>query len=410
MRRILTCSLFLAACVAIPTLPAYSAGGNGASTPSAVGKLVVVGDSLGAGFQNFSLYDSQTNKSAPPGGQRYGFAAFIAKQANTDLNLPLIAHPGIPPVLSLTGKDTVTRGTKTGSREPRTLTTQTLNLSVPGYTVVDAVVHSVNVQNLSSAEDLLTVEVLGFPSLNKGATTCGVAPGKRQGEVLFSEAACAIQLQPDLLLISLGSNDVLQSVIDGLPPTPTDIFSKAYAGLLEAFSLGTSAKIVVANVPDVTEIPFLFSVAEFQGLCGFAPSGAGKGDYVVPNIANPNTTTFNICTEYAVRPASLIAAVRTAVRDYNVIIGAAAQEFGAVLVDVNCLLSGIAQNGYIVGKHHLTTQYLGGIFSLDAVHPTNTAYAILANAFIETMNRQLGTKIPTVDVEQVADSDPLVFH
>lgn len=408
MRRILVCSAFLVACLGIATLSA--AAENGASTPSSVGKLVVVGDSLGAGFQNFSLYDSQTNHSAAPGGQRYGFAAFFAKQAGTNLNLPLIAYPGIPPVLFSTGKDTAARGTKTGSREPQTLTTQTLNLSVPGYTVVDAVVHSVDLQNVSSAEDVLTVEVLGFPSLEKGATPCGVAPGKNKDEVLFSEAACAIQLQPDLLLVSLGSNDVLQSLIDGLPPTPTDVFSKAYGGLLEAFSLGTSAKIVVSNIPDVTEIPFLLKLEIFETLCGFAPSGAGKGDYVVPNIANPNTTTFNICTDYAVRPASLIAAVQTAVRDYNVIIGAAAQEFGATVVDVNCLFSAIAQNGYTVGKHHLTIANRGGIFSLDAVHPTNTGYAILANAFIETMNRRLGTKIPTVNVEQVADNDPLVFH
>ena len=55
-------------------------------------RLVVVGDSLSAGFQNGSLLDSQ---------QVHGYANVIAQQAGVNLNLPLIAPPGIPNVLVL---------------------------------------------------------------------------------------------------------------------------------------------------------------------------------------------------------------------------------------------------------------------------------------------------------------------
>src|SRR5437764_13628509 len=55
-------------------------------------RLVVVGDSLSAGFQNGSLLDSQ---------QPHGYASLVAKQARVDLPLPLIAAPGIPNVLTL---------------------------------------------------------------------------------------------------------------------------------------------------------------------------------------------------------------------------------------------------------------------------------------------------------------------
>jgi lysophospholipase L1-like esterase len=261
----------------------------------------------------------------------------------------------------------------------------------------------------ASLADLLTVEVLGFPSLIKGAKSCGVFPGSN-GEVLFSEAVCAIELKPNTILISLGANDVLQTIIDGIPPTSLEKFSDEYALLLGGLSLKTGAQLVVSNIPDVTESPFLFPYAAFEAVCGFAPLGAGPSDYLVPNIANPTALNFNICTNYAVRSGSLIASVRRAVRQYNVIVGLTAAQYGAVVVDVNAVLGGIAKNGYNAGKHHLTTQYLGGIFSLDAVHPTNTGYAILANAFIERMNIKLGTKIPTVNVAEVADTDPLVFH
>lgn len=51
--------------------------------------------------------------------------------------------------------------------------------------------------------------------------------------------------------------------------------------------------------------------------------------------------------------------------------------------------------------------FLGGFFSLDGLHPTNTGYALLANVFIDRMNAALNTKIADVDVSAVAAVDPL---
>src|SRR5712692_326657 len=55
-------------------------------------RLVVVGDSLSAGFQSGSLLDRQ---------QIHGYASLVAAQANVPLVLPLIAFPGIPNVFEL---------------------------------------------------------------------------------------------------------------------------------------------------------------------------------------------------------------------------------------------------------------------------------------------------------------------
>ena len=68
---------------------------------TAVGRLVVVGDSLSAGFQNFSLFDSSTAPVSFVGGQKHGYAAVVAAQAGASLTLPLISYPGIPPALAL---------------------------------------------------------------------------------------------------------------------------------------------------------------------------------------------------------------------------------------------------------------------------------------------------------------------
>src|SRR5579875_3283200 len=101
-----------------------------------LGKFVVVGDSLTAGFQNFSLYTSETRPGIPPGGQQHGYAELIAKQAGTDLRNPTVLYPGIPPALTIDGAGQIERASGVGVR--LNLATQTLNLSVPSYTVANA--------------------------------------------------------------------------------------------------------------------------------------------------------------------------------------------------------------------------------------------------------------------------------
>jgi hypothetical protein len=172
---------------------------------------------------------------------------------------------------------------------------------------------------------------------------------------------------------------------------------------------GTGAKIVVANIPNVTVIPFLVPAPAFQAACQFLPPAVSFTDFLVPNVVDPTKSTFNICTNYAIRSGSLIAQASAAVNTYNAIIAVDAAKAGAVVVDVNGLLARLAKNGYEVGGRHLTTAFGGGLFSLDAIHPTNTGYAILANEFLKTMNSKLHTGIPAVSVEMVAKNDPLVF-
>src|ERR1700694_4674766 len=72
---------------------------SGNSGKADLSRLVVVGDSLSAGFQNFSLYDGNT--APAPGGEQHGYAAVVAQQARVALVERLISYPGIPPALQL---------------------------------------------------------------------------------------------------------------------------------------------------------------------------------------------------------------------------------------------------------------------------------------------------------------------
>jgi phospholipase/lecithinase/hemolysin len=104
-----------------------------------------------------------------------------------------------------------------------------------------------------------------------------------------------------------------------------------------------------------------------------------------------------------------VAAVRGAVNSYNAVIATKVAEKNGVLVDANALFSGIKANGYPLGDGRvLRTSFLGGLFSLDGVHPTNTGYAIIANEFIRRINTRYSSNIPLVNVLAVANADPLV--
>jgi hypothetical protein len=199
------------------------------------------------------------------------------------------------------------------------------------------------------------------------------------------------------ILVDIGNNDALQAVTFGLPSTPT----------------ATHAKLVVTNIPDVADIPFLIPVPAFKAACPKPapprPSTVTNADFVVANITNPAVVSLDVCSNYAVRSAALVAQAQQSVTAFNAIIASEARLAGAAVVDFNTLFARISQKGYEVDGQKLTTAFLGGLFSLDGIHPAKSSYAILANEVIKTMNTQLHTGIPPISVEQVAKTDPLIF-
>lgn len=363
-------------------------------------RLVVVGDSLTAGFQNFSLFS--TTPVLPPGGQANGYPALIAKQAGVNMTLPLVSYPGLPPALKLTPSGII-REAGLGFRTNPAV--QVTNLSVPGFLLADALSRPFPGNPQVNPIDALSATVLGSPA----GVLPGCGPFPVAGALAVSQVACAVALRPTAILVSIGNNDALQSLTFGTPPTDAAAFGWNLLRLFTTLS-ATKAPIMIANIPDVSAIPFLLPVPAFRAQCPNSPLVASNADFVVPDITNPALTSVNVCVSYQVRPAALIARSRAAVLAYNRIIQALAGEFDAVVVDVNGLFSQIASKGYNVRGLKLTTGFLGGIFSLDGIHPTNTGHAILANEFIGAIKKKWKLNVPEVPIHEVADTDPLVFR
>lgn len=395
---------WLAALAALLALAAVAgpAPAQAQQNPSkaSLSRLVVVGDSISAGFQNGSLLDSQ---------QVHGYANLIARQAGTPLVLPLIAPPGIPNVLELVSvaplKIVPAPGSSTGRDNPFV---QVTDLAVPGAKLHDALATVP-----SFPIDDLTDLILGLPGLL-------LSPPVSLSQVQWAEA-----LQPTTIIVWLGNNDALGAAIATNPGllTPVPQFEADYTVLMSRLA-ATGATIVVANVPDVTVLPFFTSAEKVAALVGIPLDiigpilGIGPGDFVTPDafpliqadvLAFRHGEATTPLPPNVVLTAADVVQIRTAVDAYNSIIAQQAAAVGAAVVDTHALLNLIQANGFVVNGQRLTTDFLGGLFSLDGIHPTNTGYAVVANEFIKRMNTSFAAGIPPVAVELVAATDPLVL-
>jgi lysophospholipase L1-like esterase len=376
-------------------------GGTTSSTPG-FGTTVVIGDSLSAGFQNGSLLDSQ---------QVNGWASLVAKQANFTLALPLIASPGVPAVLELAslGPPPVIQqasGISLGRVDPLT---QPYDLAVPGHLLND-VINTGPVLVPTSDEELITDLVLGFPL---GDTK--------------SQMNEAIALNPTAIFVWAGNDDALQADESGMPSSMTTVatFTLEFTQLLSTLHSQTKATLIVGNIPDVTAIPYLTpaatviaTVATDTGLSQAqvaADLGLADGDLVnatgesevetaISQIKQGKTPTP--LTDSGFLTASAIAQVQSTISAYNSAISQEVTAVGGILVDIHAYFQTL-QSGITINNYKATAGFLGGLFSLDGVHPTNTGYALIANQYIAALNSSANTNITQVNVSAIAAADPL---
>ena len=176
-------------CLRALALVLICAGASSGQRKADLSRLIVVGDSLSASYQNGSLLATQ---------QFHGYASLIANQKNAGLVLPLIAPPGIPNVLTLIAPGLPPQmepapGSSTGRLDP---TQQVTNLAVPGARLVEILTKRPDLP-ISDFTDL----ILGLP---------GLFAGTSKTQIEWAEA-----LAPTTILLWAGSNDALGAAVTG---------------------------------------------------------------------------------------------------------------------------------------------------------------------------------------------------
>ncbi|HEV7507744.1 MAG TPA: SGNH/GDSL hydrolase family protein [Thermoanaerobaculia bacterium] len=358
-------------------------------------KYVAMGDSLTAGFSSGSINATFQVNSYP---------ALLAKQFGiSGFQQPLVSPPGLPGILQLARLvptpvilPTPGAGTPTNLTLPRPYD----NLAVPGATVHDLLTKT----RSTSANDPtdLVLRQAGFTQLQQG-----------------------LSLRPTFVTLWIGNNDALGSATAGTDQllTPLASFESDYRTIVGAIA-ASGAKMALANIPDVTSIPFVTTLSRFipDPMTGQPALIAGNfipligpdgplqpGDFVLLTATAELAVGHGIpvalggagvpLSNTVVLNASEAANIRARVNQYNAVISAVANERGAALVDVNTQLTELATTGVDVGGITYTSAFLkGGVFSYDGVHPTRFGYAFIANLFIDTINQKFGNNVEEVNL------------
>ena len=360
-----------------------------------------LGDSLTAGFQSGSLIDTS---------QPHGWAPLLAGQIGTAVALPLIAPPGAPNQITLVSLSPLVLGELPGATTGRDdFTLQPTDVAVPGALTND-VLNTLPLLVPTTGQEELNQLVLGYPGFGYG--------------VVRSQAQQAAAANATTIFLWIGNNDILVADETGMPSSMTSLtdFTTQYQQLISYLQQNTDAHLVIGNIPDVTAVPYLtpaaLVLAEASAETGVpvaalsAVLGITTGDLVNP------TGTAEIpliltgqqqgpITDSGFLSAAEVVTVQAQVTAFNKVIAASASTAGATLVDINALFAQTTANGLAENGIPATTSFLGGVFSLDGIHPTNTGYAVIANAFIDTINSSLKKTYPEVNVAAIAAVDPL---
>ncbi len=359
-------------------------------------KYVALGDSISAGYQDGGLVIDYQNESFPK---------LISNQLGiSDFQQPLISQPGIPPVLVIKSLyPSIVIVSKPGIGTPLNLTLPRPydNLAVPGA----------NTYNLLST----ITDGGGMHDL----ILRGLGTQLQQG----------ISLKPDLITLWIGNNDVLKAVlagrvIEGVTLTSFSNFQSCYTQIISALKANTSAKIVIANIPDVTSIPYVTALPIYlvdpltrkPVLVGgnlvylIGPKGTlSPGDYItlpastylaqgigIPAVAGGTGLPL---PDEVVLDKDEVSAIRARTQQFNDFLKSTASTNNIPLLDVNSLLVKASKEGIVVGGVKLTTAFLtGGLFSLDGAHPSSLGHAIVANEFIKLINQTYEYEIPLVNL------------
>ena len=360
-----------------------------------------LGDSLTAGFQSDSLIDTS---------QPHGWANLVAQQVGFAITLPLIAAPGAPSQLTLVHLSPLTIGQLSGTTMGRDdFTAQPTDVAVPGAELNDLLNTLPKLQPATGQEQLNQL-VLGYPGFGYG--------------VVRSQAEQAAAANPTTIFLWAGNNDALIADETGLTSSMTSVasFTTEYQQLISYLQENTNAHLILANIPDVTAVPYLtpaaYVLAATSAQTGVpaaalsAVLGIQPGDLVNPagTAEIPLILTGQQAgpiTDAGFLSAAEVVQVQAQVAAFNNVIASAASQAGATLVDIHSLFAQTAANGITANGFTGTTTFLGGAFSLDGIHPTNTAYAVVANKFIDTINASFGKSYADVDLNAVAKVDPL---
>ncbi len=373
--------------------------------------FVAIGNSLTAGVADGALYeDSQKNS----------FPNLIAKMANIDddFEQPIMGGNGF----------------SFNETEGRL----SLNIFTIPPSIDFLTAGTENNRDLNRVYNNLGIPLIRAKQLYTSTTSVEADSNHFVDKILRGSGRTAIQealfFDPTLITLWIGNSDVIESASLGLanndnPFTIADEFSTHLTNIINQLTTGTDAPIFIANIFDLTDLPYFTSLPSFivaggdqTYLFGDCENGIRRltDDDLVLFWALPDYLNFKISGDISEATAlndTLIldveekVVIQAIIGQYNDIIQNIANSNNQLyLVDMYTIFKNIAENGYTIDGIKYSTDMINfdsegvlslsslntTLFSFDALHPNKFGYTSIANSFIERINTALDTNLPLV--------------
>lgn len=350
-------------------------------------KLVAFGASLTMGSQDASV--SQRS-------QLHGPATIIARQAGAFLGLPLLKDGYLPALLASDIDPATCRPKQAdifktiGSRAETELVPKLKdtggNISIgkmrvdPTMTATNVAIGGFRVAETVDGAKSLFGTILEHVVWDTKVDAAGLISAPQQTELdRVTAAAPTIAITTDLF-----GNDYnnVNLYTDGLPDltalTPVEEVRASLRQVMDRLD-ATGAEAFLATGPDNTVLPAYGEKVARLRAAGFSDADAN----------------------------GWLTAMRTRIGEYNDVLREEAKSHPRVhVVDLHAKIATVLSEGVQIGGETLKPYPFGGLLSMDAMHFSDTGYAVLANTFLEQINASLGTKIPLADLAAIHSTDP----
>lgn len=216
--------------------------------------------------------------------------------------------------------------------------------------------------------------------------------------------------------------------------TPVDTFTKAIDFVVNSLS-GNGAQGVIANIPDIQDIPFFNSIpynglnltsSEAADLNAVSPPGisftVGSNPYV---ISEPGSVSIRqikegellllslpidsllcggwgtpqkpINASYVLDSAEILS-IKNAISSFNSKLQNVAIAKNLAFANVRSLYKSFSK-GLVYNGVSFNAGYIrGGVFSIDGIHPNQRGYALITNEILDAINNHYKSTLPQVDV------------
>ena len=376
--------------------------------------FVSLGNSLTAGVSDGGLYEE---------AQKNSFPNLIAKMVEVDkFEQPIMSGNGF----GFTDED---------GRLSLNLSTFSIDVLAPG---------SEKNRNLNRAYNNLGIPLIRAEQMYTSTTSVQADTNHFVDKILRGSGRTAIHealsLNPTILTLWVGNNDVLEAAALGMADenrqyTSKEEFTTHFNNIINELTANTNAPIYVANIFDITDLPY------FTSLPPSVVSGGNKtylfGDcengvrqltdddlllfWALPDyfgfLTLPNTISANTAlNDTLILDREEVQEIQNVIDDYNDIIQNSVNSNSQLhLVDIHSLFKSIENNGYDFDGTNYSNNLIefteegfidinplqSTLFSIDGLHPRGFGYAAIANSFISKINNTQNANIPLVEASDL---------